>query len=259
MIRHATRMLVLLLTLTPVWTVAEQNVNPGINDQYRNSQWQRWVDIFERDGREVYDRRYDILEVLDIEPGSTVADIGAGTGLFTRLFAREVGPEGQVYAVDITPTFVDNVVRGARKQGLDNITGIINNSRDVLLPEVTVDLAVISDTYHHFEYPISTMRSLHRALKPGGEVVVIDFKRIPGVSSPWVLGHVRAGKEAFIREIESAGFVLEEERDFMDTQYYLRFRKRPDRISPTLLRKSGHGREPGWAWRRDGPEHTIRE
>ncbi len=233
MFNHAPRMLILLLTLTSVWAAAEQNINPGINDHYRNPQWERWVDVFERDGREVYDRRHDILQALAIEPGTTVADIGAGTGLFTRLFAREVGPQGRVYAVDITPTFVDNVVRRAGEQGLGNVTGIINTPRDVLLPEAAVDLAFISDTYHHFEYPISTMRSLHRALKPGGEVVVIDFKRIPGVSNPWVLGHVRAGKEAFIREIESAGFVLEEERDFMATQYYLRFRKRPDSEPPS--------------------------
>ncbi|MDZ7754726.1 MAG: class I SAM-dependent methyltransferase [Gammaproteobacteria bacterium] len=217
--------LVLLGAFGSSWAEQERSVNPGINASYADSQWQRWVDIFERDGREVYDRRHDILEALAIERGSTVADIGAGTGFFTRLFAREVGPEGRVYAVDITPTFVDNVVRRAQEQGHDNVTGIINTPRDVLLPEAAVDLAFISDTYHHFEYPISTMRSLHRALKPGSEVVVIDFKRIPGVSNPWVLGHVRAGKEVFIREIESAGFVLEEERGFMETQYFLRFRK----------------------------------
>jgi len=225
--------LALLGGMAPVAVGQERSVNPGVNAPYDNPQWQRWVDIFERDGREVYDRRHDILEALAIEPGTTVADIGAGTGLFTRLFARAVGPQGRVYAVDITPTFVDNVVRRAGEQDLGNVSGIINTPRDVLLPEAAVDLAFISDTYHHFEYPISTMRSLHRALKPAGEVVVIDFKRIPGLSTPWVLSHVRAGKEAFIQEIESAGFVLEEERDFMETQYYLRFRKRPDSELPS--------------------------
>lgn len=243
------RTLTLLLALALLggvgtsWAEQERNVNPGINAPYTDPQWQRWVDIFERDGREVYDRRHDILEALAIEPGMTVADIGAGTGLFTRLFAREVGPEGRVYAVDITATFVDNVVRRAGEQGLDNVTGIINTPRDVLLPEAAVDLAFISDTYHHFEYPISTMRSLHRALKPGGEVVVIDFKRIPGASSPWVLGHVRAGKEAFIREIESAGFVLEEERGFMETQYFLRFSKGSERGAPSTQKGRMDNRE----------------
>jgi predicted methyltransferase len=96
----------------------------------------------------------------------------------------------------------------------------------VLLPVQSTDLVFISDTYHHFEFPHSTLASIHAALRPGGELVVIDFKRIPGVSDPWVLSHVRGGEEEFRQEIEAAGFELVERRDFMRTQYFLRFRKR---------------------------------
>jgi SAM-dependent methyltransferase len=219
-------LLAIVLLITGVQLRAEQNVNPGINSPYVNPDVRRWLGVFERDGREVWDRREDIIRHLRLQPGQVVADIGAGTGFFTALMAREVLPGGRVYAVDIAPNFVEASVNRAREQGLDNVIGIVNDARSVQLPEGSVDLVFISDTYHHFEYPQSTLRSIHDALRSGGEMVVIDFIRIPGVSHPWVLGHVRAGEEDFTAEIESAGFERIERLDFMQTQYYLRFRRK---------------------------------
>ena len=152
-----------------------------------------------------------------------VADIGAGTGLFTRLFAAKVGDSGKVYAVDIAPAFVDNIVRVSRAQGRRNVEGVINSAKSVSLPPHSIDLAFICDTYHHFEYPRDMLASLHRALKPDGSVVIIDFRKIPGFSSPWVMGHVRAGEPVVVSEIEAAGFRLVEDRDFLTTSYFLRF------------------------------------
>jgi ubiquinone/menaquinone biosynthesis C-methylase UbiE len=205
---------------------AEQSVAPGINRGYDNPNVTQWRGVFERDGREVWDRRDDIIRHLRLQPGQAIADVGAGTGFFTALMAREVGTTGIVYAVDIAQNFVDASVQRARDQGLRNVVGVVNDPRDVRLPENSVDLVFISDTYHHFEYPRSTLRSIHRALRPGGEMVVIDFKRIPGFSNPWVLNHVRAGESVVTAEITAAGFELVERLDFMQTQYYLRFRKR---------------------------------
>lgn len=223
-----TRILVLLMCLVlPVMPLfAEQNVNPGINRNYQNPNVTQWRGVFERDGREVWDRRIDIIRVLRLRPGQMVADIGAGTGFFAQLMAQEVGPTGRVYAVDIAPNFVAASVQRAKDHGLANVVGIVNDPYSVRLPANSVDLLFTSDTYHHFEYPASTLRSMHAALRPGGELVVIDFKRIPGVSNPWVLGHVRAGEAQVTAEIEAAGFVLSERLDFMQTQYFLRFRKR---------------------------------
>lgn len=216
----------LLLILLPLTAFAEQNVNPGINDHYQNPDVSQWRGVFERDGREVWDRRSDIIRVLDLQPGMAIADIGAGTGFFTMLMAREVGPMGKAYAVDIAPEFVKAIELRAKGQGIDNITGIVNDQKSTGLPPQSVDLVFISDTYHHFEYPMTTLQSIHDALRPGGELVVIDFKRIPGFSSAWVMGHVRAGEEQVTTEIQSAGFELVQRLDFMQTQYYLRFRKR---------------------------------
>lgn len=216
-------MLIFALAAMPIW--AEQNVNPGINRHYENPDVAQWRGVFERDGREVWDRRYDIIRHMRLNPGLSVADVGAGTGFFSALMAREVGEQGRIYAVDIAPRFVEASVQRAIDQGMNNVVGVVNDQHSVRLAADSVDRVFISDTYHHFEYPRSILRSIHGALKTSGELVVIDFKRIPGESNPWVLGHVRAGEAEVTAEIASAGFELAERLDFMQTQYFLRFRK----------------------------------
>jgi ubiquinone/menaquinone biosynthesis C-methylase UbiE len=204
----------------------EQSVRPGVNSAYDNANVARWRGVFERDGREVWDRRHDIVRAIRLRPGTAMADIGAGTGFFSLLFAEAVGPKGRVYAVDITRNFVESIRVRAKGLGLKQVTGLVNTAKSTLLPAHSVDVVFISDTYHHFEYPSSMLASIHAALRPNGEMVVVDFKRIPGLSHPWVLDHVRAGEDSVIQEIRAAGFELIERQDFMQTQYYLRFRKR---------------------------------
>jgi ubiquinone/menaquinone biosynthesis C-methylase UbiE len=155
-----------------------------------------------------------------------VADIGAGTGLFTRLFSPIVGPQGKVFAVDIAESFVNHIERQAQADGISNIVGVVCKPDSASLPPASIDLAFICDAYHHFEYPNKTMRSIHEALKPGGEVILIDFQRIPGVSSDFVMNHVRAGQEVFTKEILDAGFEqVEERKGILKESYFVRFRK----------------------------------
>ncbi|MEK6550112.1 MAG: methyltransferase domain-containing protein [Pseudomonadota bacterium] len=213
-----------LLAGFPLWAET-RGADPVINRQYQDPDYGLWVERFEREGREVYDQREAIVAGSGVRPGMTVADVGAGTGLFTRLFARVVGPGGKVYAVDISKTFVDNVLRTAREQGLNNVSGIVNSQSDTGLPPASVDILFLCDTYHHFEHPEKMLASIRRALKPGGILVVIDFERIPGRSSSWVLGHVRAGREQAIREIEPAGFRLIDQPALLKENFYLRFRR----------------------------------
>lgn len=216
----------LLAILLPVAASAEQNINPGINDHYQSPNVSQWRGVFERDGREVWDRRDDIIRALDLQPGMSIADVGAGTGFFTMLMAQQVGPMGKAYAVDIAPEFVKAIEARAKGEGIGNIVGVVNDQKSVRLPAESVDLVFISDTYHHFEYPMTTLESIHQALRPDGELVIIDFKRIPGFSGAWVMNHVRAGEQQVTTEIQAAGFELVQRLDFMQTQYYLRFRKR---------------------------------
>ena len=212
-----------MLIAASISHAAEQSIRPGINSYYENPDWQQWVNTFERPGREVYDKRHAIVDATGIRPGMAVADIGAGTGLFTRLFAERVGPQGRVYAVDISRPFIENIVRTSQQRGFLNVEGVVNGHKDVSLPPDSIDLAFLVDTYHHFEYPASMLSSIHRSLRPGARLVVIDFRRDPRHSSSWVMGHVRAGREAVIDEITRAGFRLIDDKALLRTNYYLVF------------------------------------
>lgn len=223
--RYGNTVLGLITVLGVTATALAGGADPAINQPYADPDYQTWVERFERPGREAYDKRSEILAATGVRPGMAVADVGAGTGLYTRLFAKAVGPDGKVYAVDISKNFIDNILRTAREQGLTNVEGIVNSQTDIKLPAASVDLVFLSDTYHHFEQPGPILASIRRALKPGGTLIVIDFRREPGKSAPWVLEHARVGKDEAAREIEAAGFARVEARDFLNENYFLKFKK----------------------------------
>lgn len=218
---------VLFAQTTP--DVEQESVKPGINDRFLDPALDvsEWLGRFEIESREVYAARERVLDVCAIKPGSTVADIGAGTGFYSRLFAHAVGEKGWVYSVDISANFLQHINMQAAENNVRNITGVLCSERSVCLPPNSVDLAFICDTYHHFEYPEPTLASLRRALKPGGTLVVIDFNRIPGKSREFLMGHVRAGKDVFQAEIVKAGFKFVEEVEVpaFEENYLLKFRK----------------------------------
>ncbi len=207
----------------------EESVNPGINEKFLDPELKvsEWLARFEVESREVFHEKDAILKACGIQPGMTVADVGAGTGLYTRLFSNATGEDGWVYAVEINARFLEHIQARAKEEGQHNITTVLCPQDSVTLAPDSVDVAFVCDVYHHFEFPASTMKSLFRALKPGGTVVVVDFERIEGVSSDWILNHVRAGKEVFKSEIESVGleFVEEVKVDGLKENYFLRFKK----------------------------------
>ena len=218
----------LLIALAGLAVAQEKSVKPGINDPFKDPDLKKYIATFEAESREINAQRKQIVAACKIKPGMVVADVGAGTGLFTRLFATEVGPKGKVYAVDIAPKFVEHVEKTCKEAGLKNVQGVVCTPTSVELPENSVDLVFVCDTYHHFGFPNKTMASLHRALRPGGQVVLVDFHRIEGKSSDWVLGHVRAGQEVFVKEVESAGFKQVGEEKFLKENYLVRFVKAGD-------------------------------
>ncbi|MBK8001579.1 MAG: methyltransferase domain-containing protein [Verrucomicrobia bacterium] len=207
--------------------VAEKSVKPGINTEYLkpNLNVSNWVERFEKEGREIYDHREKIVAAAKIRAGSVVADIGSGTGLFTPMLSAAAGPKGKVYAVDIVPNFLKLIEERAAQNGWKNVQTVLCTERSVELPANSIDSAFICDVYHHFEYPQQSLASLHRALRRNGEVFLIDFKRVPGVSSDWILNHVRAGQEVVTAEFEAAGFKKVEEIPLLKDNYTLRFRK----------------------------------
>ena len=225
MIRPKLFFVLVILLIAPVFA-QEKSVNPGINRSFENPSVPEFIERFEREGRDAFDHRKEIVAALTLKPGMAVADVGAGTGLFTRMFSPLVGDSGKVYAVDISDKFVAHIEKIAAEQKVKNIIGVVCTPNDVRLPPLSVDLVFICDTYHHFEFPLATMRSIHKALKPQGQVVLIDFHRIKGVSSEWAMGHVRAGQEVFVQEIVDAGFKqVEEKKDMLKESYFVRFEK----------------------------------
>ena len=212
-----------LLALAAAALAAAAWPQGDINAPYRDPDYREWQRRFESAGREVYDRRQEIVAAARVAPGMALADIGAGTGLFTLLFAERLGEGGRVYAVDTARAFVIGTLLRAREAGHGNVTGVESSQSDANLAAGSIDLAFICDAYHHFEQPAALLASIRRALRFGGTLVLVDYERIPGVSPDWLLRHVRAGKHEFRREIEGAGFRFLEEVTLLRENYLLRF------------------------------------
>ncbi|MEQ1631670.1 MAG: class I SAM-dependent methyltransferase [Planctomycetota bacterium] len=207
----------------------EASVKPGINKDFLDPKLEvkKYEERFEGESREIFVHRARIAALLDLQPGRVVADVGAGTGLYTRMFAQKLGNETAVYAVDIAKQFVDHVVQDAHTRGLLNVVGVVCTERSVELPKASVDVVFVCDTYHHFEYPKQTLASIRDSLRPGGDLFVVDFIRIPGTSREWILEHVRAGQDVVTQEIEAAGFVKvrDEATPFLKENYAMRFKR----------------------------------
>jgi FkbM family methyltransferase len=217
--------LALLVAATLAVAGQEKSVRPGINKPFENPDVKDFIGKFEVESREIFTQRKEIVAACKLKPGMAVADIGAGTGLFTRLFAKEVGATGRVYAVDITPKFIAHIERTCKEADIKNVVGVVCTAQSAKLPPNSIDLAFICDTYHHFEFPLKAMASIHEALRPGGQVIVIDFHRIEGKSREWVLSHVRAGQETVTEEIVSSGFKKVGEEKLLKENYLVRFEK----------------------------------
>src|ERR1044072_1656017 len=140
----------------------------------------RWTERFEHEGRAIYDKRVEILDAMALKPGMDVADIGAGSGLISRLIAKRVAPGGTVYAVDIAKNMIDHIHKTAADENLPNLKAVLGDPRSPQLAPQSVDVVCIIDAYHHFEYPAEMLAEIKKALRPDGVLMLIDFKRIEG-------------------------------------------------------------------------------
>jgi len=208
------------------------NLPSGINDSFLdlNMNVEDFIKRFEVESREVFACREQILAALQLKPGMAVADVGSGTGLYLRPLSRSVEEEGKVYAIDISPKFFKHLRDRAKEEKLENVEVVLCSDRDVNLKADTIDRAFICDVYHHFEYPESSLKSIHRAMRTGGKLILVDFHREPDVSperKQWLQGHIRAPLETFKQEIIEAGFKFEEQVaiDGFSENYLLRFSK----------------------------------
>jgi predicted methyltransferase len=222
------RTITLLCFLASFAFAQDASVKPGINDKFLDPKLnvEEWTKKFETESREIFHQREKIVAAAGLKRGMVMADIGAGTGLFTLHFAQAVGADGKVFSVEIAKNFLEHIKARASKASASNVQTILCTERSVELPEASIDLAFICDVYHHFEFPSASLATLHKALKPGGTLVLIDFNRIPGVTSDFIMGHVRAGQEVFEAEVIAAGFEkVDEVKDLLKENYFVKFRR----------------------------------
>lgn len=171
--------------------------------------------------RDAYQKPEQVIEALALRAGEVVADIGAGSGYFALRFARAVGGEGRVYAVDISPDMIRHLNRRLRDAGVRNVFTVLSDPDDPLLPDGSVDRFVVVNTWHHIEDQSKYLGLMKRMLKPGGQVVHIDFhKRELPIGPPL---EMKIAREDLVKQMESAGFRLAAEHTFLPYQYFLVF------------------------------------
>lgn len=184
-----------------------------------------WISRFEAESREVYVQRQAIVEALELQQGTHLADIGAGTGVFEPLLVEVVGAQGKIYAVDISPRFLEHLRGLKAAAGWSNVSVVEASETSSNLAPASVDLVFSVATYHHFTHVEETLAGLRSALRPGGRLIIVDFHRIPGESSEWVLGHVRADLETVRAEIEATGFEFVRSIDLLKENYIIEFER----------------------------------
>jgi ubiquinone/menaquinone biosynthesis C-methylase UbiE len=176
-----------------------------------------YIDHMENPGRLERMQVERVVETLKLVPGSVIADIGAGSGLFTRTLAKAVAP-GVVYAVDINPNLLAHIEKSAKEAGLANIKTVLATEGDPRLPEA-LDVIFICDTLHLIEGPERYLRELHEYVRPGGRVAIISFiQNWPPVGNQFSADQLE-------RWMKQAGFALAERHDFITDQYLMIFER----------------------------------
>jgi predicted methyltransferase len=215
--------LALAAALAPVALHAQAATTPHEMHR-RHADPTAYVASLDDPARDAWQKPDEVLKALALEPGEAVADIGAGSGYFTARLARAVGETGRVYAVDVSPEMVRHLNRRLRDAGVRNVSSVLADPDDPLLPDASVDRVVIVDTWHHIEDQPRYLGLLKRALRPGGQVVHIDFqKRDLPVGPP---AGMKIAREDLVKQMEAAGFRLAAEHGFLPYQYFLVFEGR---------------------------------
>jgi len=200
---------------------AQTGVHPLSGRRYAQTmgvEGAEWLDRTERDQEEEPDRAVDILK---LQKGATVADIGAGSGYVTERLSKKVGPMGRVYATDIQQGMIDLIGKRIAKRKLTNVTPVLSTQDDPRLPLDAVDLAIMVDVYHELSQPQLMLRHIKASLKAGGRLVLVEYrKEDPNI--PIRPEHKMSVAEAKL-EVEAEGFKLTQTNEDLPRQHVLIF------------------------------------
>ena len=189
----------------------------GRHMEHRFDDPERYARSFDDPARDEWQMPQRVIAALEVGPGQTVADVGAGTGYFTVRLARDTAAQ-TVYAVDVEPSMVDYVRRRAEEAGLGNVVGVVAGPSSPNLPEA-VDLVLIVNTYHHIPDRAAYFAALRDRMAPGGRIAIIDPRKgAPGGGPP---DEFRFTPEEIGDELGRAGFELLTRHDFLPRQSFL--------------------------------------
>jgi len=219
--RRVTLIPLLLLALASVLAAQTPATHPISGRRFAPVMGWQGADWLERNER-VDEEEPDVaLDVLKIAKGASVADIGAGSGYMTVRLARRVGPTGTVFANDLQPQMLEMLRRRLDKEKIANVTLVQGTIDDPKLPPASVDLELMVDVYHEFSQPQAMLRGLRQALKPGGRLVLLEYRK-EDPSIPIRLEHKMTVAEAKM-EVEAEGFTLSRVDESLPRQHILIF------------------------------------
>ena len=214
----------------PGYIVAPERRTTGIGKFYMGREisfvmGHQAADWLNRPGRIQEEMPDEVVANMGLEPDHVVADIGAGSGYFSFRIAKLV-PQGKVLAVDIQPEMLRMLDERAQEAGIDNIQLIEGLSHNPRLPDASCDLVLMVDVYHELYHPSHTLRALYRALKPGGRVVLVEYRE-EDPTVPILPDH-KMSKAQVNKELAANGFVLDEEFDELPWQHVMFFKRDSD-------------------------------
>lgn len=184
-----------------------------------------WQERFENRDRDVYKNKAKIVKALNLKPGQSVVDVGAGTGFFLKPIFDEITLNGMLYAVDISPRFVSFLKARGEKEEISNLTVFRGSDVSTNLPDESVDIVFVCDTYHHFGKRDKMLEDFKRILRTGGELVVVDFD-LSKKNNSFVSKHLNESKMSYIKEI-SKYFTYDRESNIgLTDNFMIHFKKR---------------------------------
>jgi ubiquinone/menaquinone biosynthesis C-methylase UbiE len=180
------------------------------------------IDWLEREEREMEENTSLLLKNLAVKPGMVVADIGAGSGYHSALLSKMVGT-GKVFAVDVEPEMIAYLNARIKQEKLSRIVPVLSTEQKVSLPENSIDMMLLVDVYHEFSFPYEMALSMRAALKPGGKLVLVEF-RVEDPTVPIKTIHKMSETQA-IKEFKAAGFAFDKNIDNLPWQHCMVFTK----------------------------------